>query len=58
MSAGGKEVAWKRDDVDMFAFHTEIPSGADRLEIKLDYLSPAEATGSREHPAATAQLVV
>jgi predicted metalloprotease with PDZ domain len=58
MSAGGKEVAWKRDDVDMFAFHTEIPGGADRLEIKLDYLSPAEATGSREHPAATAQLAV
>src|SRR5260370_39593901 len=58
MSAGGQEVAWQRDDVDMFAFHIEIPGGADRLEIKLDYLSPAEATGSREHPAATAQLAV
>src|SRR5260370_21581836 len=58
MSAGGKEVAWKRDDVDMFSFHTEIPGGADRLDIKLDYLSPAESTGSREHPAATAQLAV
>src|ERR1700674_508900 len=58
ISSGGKEVAWKRDDVEIFAFHIEVPGGASRLEIKLDYLSPAEATGSREHPAATAQLAV
>jgi predicted metalloprotease with PDZ domain len=58
MWAEGKEVAWRRDDADMFAFHLEVPAGAKRLEIKLDYLSPAEATGSREHPAATSQLAV
>src|SRR5260370_41420766 len=58
MCAGGQEVAWKRDDVDMFAFHTEIPGGADRLEINFDYLLPAEARGSRGHPAATAELAV
>jgi predicted metalloprotease with PDZ domain len=57
-SAGGKEVAWKRDDVDMFAFHVDVPGGVNRLEIKLDYLSPAEASGSRENPAATSQLAV
>src|SRR5579859_4655040 len=58
MSAGGKEVAWTRDDVDMFAFHVDVPGGANRLEIKLDYLTPAEATGTREHPASTGQLAV
>ena len=58
MTADGKEVAWRRDDVDMYAFHLEVPAGAKRLEIKLDYLSPAEVTGSREHPSATAQLAV
>jgi len=58
ISAGGKEMAWKRDDVDMFAFHVDVPGGANRLEIKLDYLTPAEATGTREHPASTAQLAV
>ncbi len=57
-TADGKEVAWRRDSVDMFAFHLEIPAGANRLEAKLDYLSPTEATGSREHPAATPQLAV
>ena len=58
ITAGGKEVAWKRDDVDMFAFHLDVPNEANRIEIKLDYLSPAEANGSREDPAATSQLAV
>ena len=56
--ADGKEVAWSRDSVDMYAFHIDIPTGVTRLEIKLDYLSPAEATGTREHPSATSKLAV
>jgi predicted metalloprotease with PDZ domain len=59
MQAGGKEVSWRRDDVDMYAFHLEIPSGSDTLQVELDYLSPADASnGSRETPAATAQIAV
>ena len=58
MWVGGKEIAWRRDDVDMFAFHLEVPAGADTLEVTLDYLPPAEATGSRERPAGTAQIAV
>ena len=46
MWADGTEISWRRDDVDMFAFHLDVPSGAKRLEIKLDYLPPAEANGS------------
>ncbi len=58
MRAAGKEVAWRRDDVDMYAFHLEVPSGADSLQVELDYLSPADANGTRESPAATAQIAV
>jgi len=59
MQAAGKEVAWRRDDVDMYAFHLEIPSGADTLQVELDYLSPPDTSnGSRETPAATAQIAV
>ena len=58
MSAAGKEVAWRRDDVDMFAFHVNVPEGASTLEVSLDYLSPAEASGSRERPASTAKIAV
>ena len=57
--AAGNEVAWRRDDVDMYAFHLDVPSGADTLQVELDYLSPADsANGSRETPAATAQIAV
>jgi len=57
-AADGKEVPWRRDSADMYAFQVEIPSSAARLEIKLDYLSPAEANGSREHPSATPKLAL
>jgi predicted metalloprotease with PDZ domain len=58
ITAAGKEVPWRRDDVDMFAFHLDVPSGADTLNLSYDYLSPAEATGSRERPSSTAKLAV
>jgi predicted metalloprotease with PDZ domain len=58
MHAAGKEVAWRRDDLDMYAFHLEVPSGADTLQVELDYLSPADANGTRETPTATAQIAV
>src|SRR5208282_4241622 len=31
--AGGKEIEWRRDDVDMFAFHCQVPPGASELEV-------------------------
>jgi predicted metalloprotease with PDZ domain len=58
ITAAGKEVSWRRDDVDMFAFHLDVPTGADALSLSYDYLSPAEATGSRERPSSTAKLAV
>lgn len=56
--AGGKEIAWRRDDVDMYAFHCEVPTGADTLEVSLDYLSPTEAGGTTVVPTATSQIAV
>ena len=57
-TAGGKPLAWQRDDVDMYAFHCEVPVGADSVEVTLDYLSPSRAEGPNADPAATAQLAV
>lgn len=58
MRAAGQEVAWRRDDVDMYAFQLEVPEGASTLEVALDYLSPADSSGSHETPSATAQIAV
>ena len=58
ISGGGTEIPWRRDDVDMFAFYVDVPEGVDRLNLSYDYLSPAEATGSRERPSSTAKLAI
>jgi len=39
-TADGKSVAWRRDAVDMYAFHCDVPAGVDALEVRLDFLSP------------------
>jgi len=56
--AGGKEIPWMRDDVDMYAFHCNVPSGAETLEVSLDYLSPNTAQSAWENSAATSQLAL
>src|SRR6266403_4458797 len=53
----GKEIAWRRDDVDLFAFHCEIPAGVTTLEVMLDYLLPAES-GTAGVPSASARVAV
>jgi predicted metalloprotease with PDZ domain len=39
--AAGKTVNWRRDDVDLYAFHLTVPDGVDRIEVSLDYLGPS-----------------
>src|SRR5437773_10029008 len=36
--AGGRLVAWQRDDVDLHAFRLTVPAGADAVEVALEYL--------------------
>ncbi len=56
--ADGKQIEWRRDDVDMFAFHCQMPTGASELEVSLDYVSPTGPSPGRENPSATAQLAI
>src|SRR5262245_52756316 len=39
-SIAGKLLAWRRDLVDMYAFHLEIPADATNLDVSLEYLAP------------------
>ncbi|HYM59260.1 MAG TPA: M61 family peptidase [Thermoanaerobaculia bacterium] len=43
--AGGSELAWSRDNIDMFAFHIDVPKGADSVDVDFDYLSPSTTFG-------------
>jgi predicted metalloprotease with PDZ domain len=53
----GKEITWRRDDVDMFAFHCDIPADVTTLEVTLDYLLPVEAATAGS-PSASAKVAV
>lgn len=50
--ADDREVPWRRDPRDMFAFHVEVPSGVSRLEVTFDYLSPTAPGGFSTNPSA------
>jgi predicted metalloprotease with PDZ domain len=36
----GQRIAWTRDDVDMYAFHLDVPPGVDAIDVEFQYLSP------------------
>jgi predicted metalloprotease with PDZ domain len=57
-SAAGRPVAWRRDDTDMYTFHLDVPAGAQTLEVRLDYISPASVSGEGygNTPNATEEL--
>jgi predicted metalloprotease with PDZ domain len=59
-SAQGKTIPWKRNPIDLYAYHLEIPSGVNTLEIAMDYLSPVESTSATfsEGTSATEQLAI
>ncbi len=56
--AAGKDLPWRRDPVDMYAFHLDVPSGADRVDVRLDYLSPVDTGRFSSGPTATPELAV
>ena len=57
-SANGARIPWRRDLVDMAAFHLDVPANASTLEVKLDFLLSAPASGFSAGASATAQLDV
>src|SRR5205814_10053992 len=44
--AGGREIAWTRDRVDLFALHVVVPAGIDAIDVASDHLLPAAPFGS------------
>lgn len=54
----GKEIPWRRDEVDMYAFHLEVPAAVNTLNISYDFLTPPDSTSTRERQSTTAKLAV
>lgn len=38
--AGGKTIPWKRDLLDVFTFHVDIPAGVSHLDAQFDFIEP------------------
>ena len=45
--ANGKPVAWKRDPVDVFAFHIDVPAGAKKLDLEFQFASATSGDQGR-----------
>jgi predicted metalloprotease with PDZ domain len=58
LMAAGKAISWRRDLVEMFSIHMEIPQGVSSLDADFDFLLSAPANGFSAGASATASLVV
>jgi len=43
--ASGHELKWRRDTLDGFTIHVEVPAGVNEVDAELDFLSPATFEG-------------
>lgn len=45
--ANGQPLAWKRDPVQVYAFHVDVPAGVSVLAVEFDFLSPQDPVQGR-----------
>jgi predicted metalloprotease with PDZ domain len=56
MEAAGQALAWQRDPVDMYAFHVDVPTGANELQVSFDTITNDGSAGA-SGPAATTNVL-
>ena len=47
MRANGERLAWRRDPVNVYAFHVDVPSGAAALDLTFQFVSPTQPNQGR-----------
>jgi len=47
ITAGGHDLAWQRDTVNMFAFHVSVPPGTASVQASFEFLSPLDPRDGR-----------
>ncbi|HEX8161942.1 MAG TPA: hypothetical protein VF538_08725 [Pyrinomonadaceae bacterium] len=57
-TAAGRTLQWRRDPVDMYAFHFDVPAGAREVEAALDFLSASSAVGFTSAASTTPHLAI
>jgi predicted metalloprotease with PDZ domain len=46
-TANGRELAWVRDTLDVYAFHVSVPQGVGAIDVDFQYVSPTAANQGR-----------
>jgi len=57
-TVGGKPLSWRRDLVDMYAFHMIVPPGASAVHVQFDYVDAAPPTGYSSGASTSAYLSI
>jgi len=58
IQGGGQTIAWKRDSVNMFAFHLDVPAGVSALDVAFDFISAPDSDAFSSGSSATSELAV
>jgi predicted metalloprotease with PDZ domain len=58
ITGNGQPVSWRRDDVNMYEFHLDVPQGVSTLDVSLEYILPPESGGFSSGGSSTPQLAV
>lgn len=58
LSGAGKPISWRRDDVDMYAIHVNVPAGVKALEVRFDFMAAAGPSGFSAAASNTQELVL
>ncbi len=58
VTAGGRRLEWRRDDVDMYVIHVHVPAGVTKLDLAFDFLLTDQRSGYSSASSATDELLV
>ncbi len=47
VTANGKTLPWKRDPLNVYAFHVDVPEGASSVDVEFQFLSPQDTRQGR-----------
>jgi predicted metalloprotease with PDZ domain len=56
MSAAGKTIPWRRDAEDNYAFNIDVPTGADAVDVSLDFLLASDPNGFSSAASSSANV--
>ena len=58
ITGNGQRIKWERDKIEMFAFHLTVPAGVTKLDLRMDFLATAAASGFSAGASTSANLAL